>query len=98
MGVDQAPAMTYDYIVVGAGAAGCVLAGRLAAEPGVTVLLIEDGPAALSPLIAVPRAFYFTLRSKKYTHRYETLPVPGGRAEVWTRGRGVGGSTLVNGM
>lgn len=90
--------MTYDYIVVGAGAAGCVLASRLAAEPGVTVLLVEHGGAGRNPLLAVPRAFYFTLRSKKYTHRYETLPVVGGGPEVWTRGRGLGGSTLVNGM
>lgn len=96
--VISGPLMTYDYIVVGAGAAGCVLAGRLAAEPGVTVLLVEHGGAGRHPLLAVPRAFYFTLRSKKYTHRYETLPVEGGTAEFWTRGRGVGGSTLVNGM
>lgn len=96
--VFSGPFMTYDYIVVGAGAAGCVLAGRLAAEPGVTVLLVEHGGAGRNPLLAVPRAFYLTLRSKKYTHRYETLPVEGGAAEFWTRGRGVGGSTLVNGM
>lgn len=90
--------MTYDYVVVGAGAAGCVLAARLAAEPGVTVLLVEDGGPARNPLLSVPRAFYFTLRSKTYTHHYPTLPVQGGGPEAWTRGRGLGGSTLVNGM
>jgi choline dehydrogenase len=90
--------MTYDYVVVGAGAAGCALAGRLATEPGVTVLLVEHGGAARNPLLSVPRAFYFTLRSKRYTHRYATLAFPGGGPEAWTRGRGVGGSTLVNGM
>lgn len=88
----------YDYVVVGAGAAGCVLAGRLATTPGVTVLLVEDGGSGRSPVLSVPRAFYLTLRSKHYTHRYPTLPVPGGGPEVWTRGRGLGGSTLVNGM
>ena len=90
--------MTYDYIVIGAGAAGCALAAGLCEQPGVTVLLVEHGGAARNPLISVPRAFYFTLRSKRYTHRYETLPIAGGWAETWTRGRGVGGSTLVNGM
>lgn len=90
--------MIYDYIVVGAGAAGCVLAGELAAEPGVTVLLVEDGGPGRSPLLSVPRAFYFTLRSKRYTHNYPTGPVVGGGSEAWVRGRGVGGSTLVNGM
>lgn len=89
---------TYDYVVVGAGAAGCALAGRLAAESGASVLLVEHGGAGRHPLLSVPRAFYFTLRSKRYTHRYETRPVAGGSAEVWTRGRGLGGSTLVNGM
>ncbi|AWB93488.1 GMC family oxidoreductase [Aeromicrobium chenweiae] len=90
--------MIADYLVVGAGAAGCALAGRLAAEPGVSVLLVEHGGPARNPLIAVPRAFYVTLRSKTYTHRYPTRAVAGGDAEVWMRGRGVGGSTLVNGM
>lgn len=90
--------MIVDYVVVGAGAAGCVLAGRLAAEPGVTVLLVESGGPARNPILSVPRAFYFTLRSTTYTHRYPTLPIPGGGPEVWTRGRGLGGSTLVNGM
>ena len=89
--------MTHDYIVVGAGAAGCVLAARLAAEPGVTVLLVEDGGSGRSPLLSVPRAFYLTLRSKRYTHRYPTAPFPGGGPEAWLRGRGVGGSTLING-
>lgn len=90
--------MNVDYVVVGAGAAGCALAARLTAEPGVSVLLVEHGGAGRNPLLAVPRAFYFTLRSKAYTHRYPAQPVPGGGAEVWTRGRGIGGSTLVNGM
>lgn len=89
----------FDYVVVGAGAAGCVLANRLSADPTVTVLLVEDGGRGRQPLLTVPRAFYFTLRSDRFTHRYATRPVvPGGPSEVWTRGRGLGGSTLVNGM
>jgi choline dehydrogenase-like flavoprotein len=85
--------MTYDYVIVGAGAAGCVLANRLSADPAVTVLLIEEGGTGRHPLLAVPRAFFFTLRSDRWTRRYPTGP-----SEVWTRGRGLGGSTLVNGM
>jgi choline dehydrogenase len=90
--------MTFDYVIVGAGAAGCVLANRLSADPAVTVLLIEDGGRGRNPLLSVPRAFYFTLRCDRHVHRYPTQPVPGAPAEVWTRGRGLGGSTLVNGM
>ncbi|MET1038341.1 MAG: GMC family oxidoreductase N-terminal domain-containing protein, partial [Aeromicrobium sp.] len=88
--------MIVDYVIVGAGAAGCVLANRLSADPAVSVLLVEDGGRGRNPLLSVPRAFYFTLRSDRYVHRYPTGPGPG--AEVWTRGRGLGGSTIVNGM
>ncbi|KAA1379930.1 GMC family oxidoreductase [Aeromicrobium fastidiosum] len=89
----------HDYVIVGAGAAGCVLAHRLTQDPGVTVLLVEDGGRGRNPLLSVPRAFFFTLRSDRYVHRYPADPaMAGGPAEVWTRGRGLGGSTLVNGM
>ena len=91
--------MIYDYVVVGAGTAGCVLASRLSADPEVRVLLVEDGGRARNPLLSVPRAFYFTLGSDRYVRRYPTQPVhPGGPSETWVRGRGLGGSTLVNGM
>ncbi len=83
----------YDYVIVGAGAAGCVLANRLSADPSVTVLLIEEGGSGRHPLLAVPRAFFFTLRSDRWTRRYSVGPT-----EMWMRGRGLGGSTLVNGM
>jgi choline dehydrogenase len=91
--------VTYDYVIVGAGAAGCVLANRLSADPSVEVLLVEEGGRARNPLLSVPRAFFFTLRSDRWTRRYPTAPtVTGGPGEVWSRGRGLGGSTLVNGM
>jgi choline dehydrogenase-like flavoprotein len=90
----------FDYIVVGAGAAGCVVAGRLAAaRQRPSVLLIEYGGRAVNPLLHVPKGFYYTLRGDRYLYRYLTSPViPGGGPEVWLRGRVLGGSAAVNGM
>jgi choline dehydrogenase len=90
----------FDYIVVGAGAAGCVVAGRLAAAgQRPSVLLIEYGGRPVNPLLHVPKGFYYTLRGDRYLYRYATNPVtPGGTPEVWLRGRVLGGSAAVNGM
>ena len=92
--------MEFDYVVVGAGAAGCVVAGRLAAaRPRLSVLLIEYGGRAINPLLHIPKGFYYTLRGDRYLYRYETRPVtPDGGNEVWLRGRVLGGSAAVNGM
>ncbi|HTU75814.1 MAG TPA: GMC family oxidoreductase [Trebonia sp.] len=91
--------MEFDYIVVGAGAAGSVVAGRLAAESGASVLLVEYGGADHNPLLHVPKGFYYTLRGHRYLYRYPTTPAaPGGRPETWLRGRVLGGSAAVNGM
>ena len=90
----------FDYVVVGAGAAGSVLAGRLASDDRrMSVLLLEYGGPARNPLLHVPKGFYYTLRGDRYLYRYVTSPVgPGGMPEVWLRGRVVGGSAAVNGM
>jgi choline dehydrogenase-like flavoprotein len=90
----------FDYVVVGAGAAGCVLAARLAAAgPRRDVLLIEYGGRPVNPLLHVPKGFYYTLRGNRYLYRYPTNPVTAdGRPEVWLRGRVLGGSAAVNGM
>jgi choline dehydrogenase len=90
----------FDYVVVGAGAAGSVVAGRLAGgDRRASVLLLEYGGPARNPLLHVPKGFYYTLRGDRYLYRYVTNPVgPGGTPEVWLRGRVVGGSAAVNGM
>ncbi len=87
-------------MVVGAGSAGSVVAGRLAAAPErPSVLLAEYGGPARNPLLHVPKGFYYTLRGDRYLYRYVTGPVgPAGQDEVWLRGRVVGGSAAVNGM
>src|ERR1700741_4745953 len=89
----------FDYVIVGAGAAGCVLAGRLSEDPGNQVLLLECGGHDRNPLLYVPEGYYFTLRRNRYTYHYPTRPIgPGGQVEAWLRGKVLGGSTAVNGM
>ncbi len=92
--------MEFDYVVVGAGAAGSAVAGRLAASAKKpSVLLVEYGGPARNPLLHVPKGFYYTLRGDRYLYRYETRPVtPQGQPEVWLRGKVLGGSAAVNGM
>jgi len=92
--------MQYDYIVVGSGAAGSVIAGRLSEDPTARVLVLEHGPADRNPMHRVPKGFFFTsLRGGRYTYHYPArLAGPDGRTEVWTRGRVLGGSTTINGM
>lgn len=90
---------TYDYIIVGSGAAGSVLAYRLSEGGRHSVLVIENGPGFGNPLHTVPKGFFFTLDGDRYAYNYATEPIAGTEtSEVWTRGKVAGGSTTVNGM
>lgn len=90
----------FDFIVVGAGSAGCVLANRLSEDPGSRVLLVEAGGSDWNPLIHVPIGAGLMLRSTVHGWNYHTEPVPGlkGRTEYWPRGKVVGGTSSINGM
>ncbi|MEO8752193.1 MAG: GMC family oxidoreductase N-terminal domain-containing protein [Casimicrobiaceae bacterium] len=89
-----------DYVIVGGGTAGCVLANRLSADPQVEVLVLEAGAEATSPWISIPAGV-----AKLYAHptlnwRYWTEPEPalGGRRLYWPRGKMLGGTSSLNGM
>lgn len=89
----------FDYIIIGSGAAGSVLANRLTENPATTVLLIEAGGSDRNPFVLVPKAFFFTMTNTRYSKSYVTEPF-GDEATVdhWSRGRMLGGSTGINGM
>ncbi|HKN56261.1 MAG TPA: GMC family oxidoreductase N-terminal domain-containing protein, partial [Amycolatopsis sp.] len=89
----------FDYIVVGAGAAGCVVANRLSEEPGTRVLLLEAGGRDWSPLIHLPVGFT-KLTSPGVNWGFETVPQPqlNDRRMWYPQGRTLGGSTSINAM
>ena len=98
--MEAADADTFDYVIVGAGAAGSVLANRLTETPGVTVCVLEAGPPDRNPWIHIPAGFTKTLFDPKLTWQFKTEPTAntGGRPIATTQGRTLGGSSSVNGM
>lgn len=89
----------YDYIIIGAGSAGCVLASRLSEDPRISVLVLEAGGNDSFPMIKIPKGIAFTIKNPKYAWYYPTEPFgPNGQREVWIRGKVLGGSSSVNGM
>jgi choline dehydrogenase len=90
----------YDYIIVGAGSAGCVLANRLSADPSVRVLLLEAGPRDWHPFIHMPAGLSRLVNRKGVNWDYSTEPEPQlhGRRLWWPRGKVLGGSSSINAM
>ena len=92
--------MEFDYIIIGAGSAGCVLADKLSRSGTNRVLVIEAGGKDSNPWIKVPLGYAYTFSNPRLTWQYTTEPDPGlnGRRVYWPRGRTLGGSSSVNAM
>ena len=92
--------MQADYVIIGAGSAGCVLANRLTEDPGTRVLLIEAGGRDTNPLIHIPAGYIKLLDHPKITWGFKSEPDEGtaGRAISYPRGRVLGGSSSINGL
>lgn len=93
-------ATEYDYIIIGAGSAGCALAWRLSREASNKVLLLEAGGADRHPMIHIPLGFAFLMKDDAVNWCYETEPEPEmhHRQIEWPRGKVLGGSSAINGM
>src|SRR6186713_1994105 len=90
----------YDYVIVGGGTAGCVLANRLSADGRPSVLVLEAGPEDNYLWIHIPIGYGKTMFHPVYNWGFHTDPDPGmdGRRVYWPRGRGLGGSSSINGL
>ncbi len=90
----------YDYIIVGAGSAGCVLANRLSEDGTKTVLLVEAGARDISPYIHIPAAIVKAIGNPRLDWMHLTEPDPSrlDRVDLWSAGKGLGGSSSINGM
>jgi len=90
----------FDYIIIGAGSAGCVLANRLSADPQLQVLLVEAGPRDRHPFIHMPAGLARLVDNRRLNWSYHTEPEPQlqGRRLWWPRGKVLGGSSSINAM
>lgn len=90
----------YDYVIVGAGSAGCVLANRLSEDPACRVLLLEAGPRDWHPFIHMPAGLARLVNNRRVNWSYDTAPEPAlqGRRLWWPRGKVLGGSSSINAM
>ena len=94
------PTPTWDFIIIGAGSAGCVLANRLSESPDQRVLLLEAGGRDWNPWIHIPVGYFKTMHNPAVDWCYVTAPDPGlnGRQLKWPRGKVLGGSSALNGL
>lgn len=92
--------LSFDYVIIGAGAAGCVLAEALSKDATNRVCLLEAGGPDWSPILQVPAGKIYALGNPKFDWRYRTEPDPtrNDKVDVWPRGKVVGGSTSINGL
>lgn len=90
---------SYDYVIVGAGSSGCVLANRLSADPNVSVALLESGPPDTDPLIAMPRGLGKLHQPSNPNVKFYSAGAGGNRPdETWFKGSTLGGSSAINGL
>ncbi|MEM9355626.1 MAG: choline dehydrogenase [Pseudomonadota bacterium] len=91
---------TFDYVIIGAGSAGCVLAHRLSENPGLSVAIIEAGGRDSNPWIHVPAGYYRTMLDPSVTWQFGSGPEPhlNDRIVNWPRGRVIGGTSAINGL